>query len=177
MFWWAGVAMPIVTVVVILYARAQLKVIANQAQATLLLGLVGKWNSDKMYESIQAWVEIKTQAKIYVFSRNPGLADKEIMKKLKEHFKEIMDELQNNDYKKYSTMMRMLDFFEIVGQLVKRRYILLTDIDGLFRGPILDAGIACVSHINDRQHERALVAGLYENALFLISKIEEIRPQ
>jgi len=122
-FWWAGVAMPIATVVVILYARAQLAVIANQAQATLLLDLVDKWNSDKMHESIRVWVEIETLAITDIFSKHPGLSDKEVRKKLKEHFKNIMAELQKNGYERYRIMMRTLNFFETVGQLVKRRYI------------------------------------------------------
>jgi hypothetical protein len=52
-FWWAGVAMPIATVVV--------------------------------------WVEIETLAKTDIFSKHPGLSDKEVRKKLKEHFKYIND--------------------------------------------------------------------------------------
>jgi hypothetical protein len=36
LFWWAGVAMPIVTVGVILYARAQLVVIANQSAGNFI---------------------------------------------------------------------------------------------------------------------------------------------
>lgn len=92
LFWWAGVAMPIVTVGVILYARAQLVVIANQAQATLLLDLVEKWNSDKMYESRLAFDEEGSKAKDHIFSTHTGLADKEITKKLKEHFVVAMNE-------------------------------------------------------------------------------------
>ncbi len=86
-----------------------------------------------------------------------------------------MTELQKNGNERYRTMMRTLNFFETLGQLVKRRYVVLADIDGLFRGPILDAGVVCVSHIKDRQNERTVA--LYENALFLISEIEKICPQ
>jgi hypothetical protein len=105
------------------------------------------------------------------------LSDKEVRKKLKECFKDITTDLQKNGYERYRIMMRTLNFFETVGQLVKRRYVLLADIGGLFRGPILDAGVVCVLHINDRQNERTVAPGLYENALFLISEIEKIYPQ
>jgi hypothetical protein len=60
-FFWAGVLMPITAIGAIIYANAQVrharaqveeskkytKIIANQAQATLLLNLVDKWNSEE----------------------------------------------------------------------------------------------------------------------------------
>jgi hypothetical protein len=71
-------------------------------------------------------------------------------------------------------MLEVMSFFELGGELVKRRYVLLTDIDGLFRGPILDFGVAYVLHIQDEQQKRGVPPGYYENALFLISEIEKI---
>jgi len=85
--------MPIVTVVVILYARAQLAVIASQAQATLLLNLVDKWNSEKMHECRIIFDGVEATAKEYILSQHTGLSDKEFAKKLKEHFSVKMPEL------------------------------------------------------------------------------------
>jgi len=177
LFWWGGVAMPIVTVIVILYARAQLTVIARQAQATLLLNLVDKWNSEKMHECRIIFDEVEATAKDYILSKHSGLSDKEFAKKLKEHFSAIMPELDETESKKYSAMLQILSFFELIGEFVKRHYVLLVDIDALFRGPILDIGAAYVLHIKDEQQKRAVPPGYYENALFLISEIEKICPQ
>ena len=58
-----------------------------------MLDLVDKSNSDKMHESIRVWVEIETLAKTDIFSKHPGLSDKEVRKKLKEHFKYIIGSL------------------------------------------------------------------------------------
>ena len=54
-------------------------------------------------------------------------------------------------------MLGMLSYFEVVGRLVKRRYVLLADIDGLFRGTILDVGTAYVLHINGEQQKRGVL--------------------
>ena len=83
----------------------------------------------------------------------------------------------NTDNQKYSSMLGVLSFFELVGELVKRRYVLLADIDGLFRGTILDFGIAYALHIKDEQQKRDIPPGYYENALFLIAEIEKNCPQ
>ena len=57
LFWWAGVVLPIVTIGAIIFAAAQVReakkytdIIAQQAQATLLLNLIDKWNNDRMHE-------------------------------------------------------------------------------------------------------------------------------
>jgi hypothetical protein len=176
LFWWAGVAMPIATVVVILYARAQLTVIANQAQATLLLNLVDKWNSAQMHECRIIFDGVEAAAKEYVLSQHAGLSDKEFAKKLKEHFSVIMPELDKKESQKYSAILQILSFFELVGEFVKRHYVLLIDIDALFRGPILDIWAAYVLHIKDEQQKRSVPPGYYENALFLISEIEKNCP-
>lgn len=85
--------------------------------------------------------------------------------------------LHKADNKKYSVMLGMLSYFEVVGMLVKRRYVLLADIDGLLRGTILDVGTAYVLHINGEQQKKGVAPGYYENALFLISEIEKRWPQ
>lgn len=199
MFWWAGVALPIVTTGAIIfaavqvkYARDQLKteaehlaetkrysqITAQQAQATLLLNLVDKWNTEIMNESKQNFTEIELREKDLIFSKHKGLSDKEISRKLKEHFRLVMSDLERKDYAKYVSAMRMLNYFETVGQVVRKGYVSLSDIDGLFRGPILDVGLVFVSHIkDDKQNEKGAAPGLYENALYLISEIEKICPQ
>jgi hypothetical protein len=60
-----------------------------------------------------------------------------------------MRSLEKTDDSSYGTMLQMLSFFELVGQLVKEKYVRLNDIDSLFRGAILDIGVAYVDHIKD----------------------------
>jgi hypothetical protein len=177
LFWWGVVAMPIATAGAILYARKQLKVIANQAQATLLLDLVEKWNSESMHQSRAAFDDVEAKAKDHISSEHPGVSDKEFKNKLRLYFQTAMVELDKTDSKKYSAALGMLSFFELIGVLVKRRYVLLSDIDGLFRGTILDIGLAYELHINDEQQNKGVQPGYYENALFLISEIEKNCPK
>jgi hypothetical protein len=161
----------------LLEAKKYTDIIAQQAQATLLLNLIDKWNSDKMHQGRATFDEVEATAKGIIFPQHVGLSEKECTKKLQEHFRVTLAGIDNTDSKKYTSMLEVLSFFELVGELVKRRYVLLTDIDGLFRGPILDFGVAYVLHIKDEQQKRDVPPGYYENALFLISEIKKICPQ
>ena len=67
--------------------------------------------------------------------------------------------------------MRVVNFFEIVGQMVSRKYVSIDDIDGIFRGPILDIEMAFTKHIHERQNEKGVPQGLYANALSLFDRI------
>jgi hypothetical protein len=92
---------------------------------------------------------LKTKAKSYVYSKYGALSDNEITSKLKTYFRVSMRSLEKTDDSSYGTMLQMLSFFELVGQLVKEKYVRLNDIDSLFRGAILDIGVAYVDHIKD----------------------------
>jgi hypothetical protein len=177
-FWWAGVAMPLVTFGVILYARAQLTVIANQAQATLLLNLVDKWNSEAMLESRKLFRMKQSETKEFIFSQHVKLNDQESKTKLNERFNVVIDDLYKNDLLgDYTVLMRMMNFIETIGLLVGKGYISVADVDGLFRGPICQCVAAFKSHITSRQKEKDVTPGLCENALSLFRKIEEICPK
>ncbi|PZR92475.1 MAG: hypothetical protein DLM68_02120 [Hyphomicrobiales bacterium] len=155
LFWWAGVALAILTVVALIFAGVQAKIIAKQAKATLLLDLVDKFNSKEMFEAKKLFVDTTSKERKGIFSQYSNLPDKEVLTKLKEHLKVVMDGIHNTeDRTNYSTLMRILSFFELVGLLVRRRYISLKDIDELFRGPILEAGTAFARHIKGQNIRR-----------------------
>jgi hypothetical protein len=189
-YFWAGVVLPIITIGAIVfaalqvrYARAQLeeakrysRITSEQAQATLLLNLVEKWNSNIMHQSRVEFDKHESKAKDYVYSKYGKLSDNEQTNKLKTYFRASMRSLDKTDNASYGTMLQMLSFFELVGQLVKEGYVRLNDIDALFRGAILDIGCAYVDHIKDEQLKKGFPPGYYENALFLISEIEKICP-
>jgi hypothetical protein len=178
LFFWAGVVMPIATVLVILYARAQVKTIAKQAQATLLLDLLDKWNSEEMKKAKVIYLTIVPDIKVAKFQEHANLNDQDSMNKLKDHFKTIIDKLFNEDrLGDYVTLMQMMNFFESIGMLVKNKYIPFADMDALFRGPIIDASRLFVLHVEGRQNEKGAAPGLYENALFLFSKTEKSCPK
>lgn len=111
-FWWAGVVLPIITIGVIVFAAAQVleakkhtDIIAQQAQATLLLNLIDKWNSDKMHEGRAAFDEVEATAKGTIFPQHVGLSEKECTKKLKEHLRVTMAAIDNTESKKYTAML------------------------------------------------------------------------
>ena len=173
LFWWAGVILAILTLGMIIFAGMQANIIAKQARATFLLDVVDKFNCEKMSEAKKVFLEKTSKAKKDVFLQYAALPDKEVMTKLKEHLKIVMDGIQDTEtMTNYNSLMRIMCFFELVGLLVRQGYISLKDIDGLFRGPILEIGVAFVPHI-ESQNVKGVPSGLYENALYLVSKIEK----
>lgn len=87
-----------------------------------------------------------------------------------------MPTLDKEQGTKYVALLEMLSFFEVVGELVKKGYVQLDDIDSLFRGAIIDLGVAFEDHIKDEQNKKGFPPGYYENALFLISVVEKRCP-
>jgi hypothetical protein len=175
MFWWATILLPVVTAAAIVYARAQVAVIAKQARATLLLELVNKWNSQDMESAKLIFRGIDRASRNKVFPENSNMNDNEGLRKLEDHFSQVMknmsyDEEKANDY---HTLCRLMTFFETLGLFVNKGYVSLEDVDGLFRGPILQTGLLFTKHIHEKQQERGIYAGLYENALSLIAKIKQ----
>lgn len=89
-YFWSGTLLPIITIGAIFftaiqvnYAKKQLQITAQQAQATLLLDLVEKWNSRNMHESRVAFDQIELEAKTKVYSQYNHLSDREVTNKLK----------------------------------------------------------------------------------------------
>jgi hypothetical protein len=176
LFWWAGIMLPFVTFGAIVYARAQVTVIAKQARATLLLDLIDKWNNAEMQAAKKVFQEIDKHARDIVFAANSQLDGPATMEKLQTHLYGEITELSNKEPEKYHVLSRLMNFFETAGMLVKRGYVSIDDIDGLFRGPIIQTGLMFTVHIEEKQKEKGIPPGLYENALFLIGKLRDRCP-
>lgn len=171
-FFWSGIALPIVTLGAILYARMQVTVIAKQARATFLLDLIDKWNSADMQKAKAVFQKIDTESKAQVFPACANDNERAALEKLELHFKGALSQLAKDNPADYHVLSRLMNFFELVGMLVKRGYVSKNDVDGLFRGPILQTGAMFKLHIAEKQNEKDVAPGLYENALFLFSEIK-----
>jgi hypothetical protein len=110
MFWWAGVVLPLVTIGAIFFAAVQVRETKKQAQATLLLNLIDKWNTEKMHQGRAVFDEVETIEKRTIFTQHVGLSEKECTKKLKEHFRITMAEIDRTDSRKYTAMLDVLSF-------------------------------------------------------------------
>lgn len=182
MYFWSGVLLPFVTVGAIIYARAQVveakqntEIIAKQAKATLLLSLEEKWNSADMRAAKKCFVEKKNTVDSDIHKTNSNLNDSAIEEKKCDKFKTLLRELYRDEpFGSYTTLMSMVGFFELLGLLVKRKYVDIKDIADLFGGPILDVGRYIAPHINERKTERGVPNGLFENALYLVDETKKI---
>jgi len=85
-----------------------------------------------------------------------------------------LNELKKANDKKYFTLIDICAFFETVGYLAYKKYVLFKDIYELFGGSILVAGKFFETHIKDLQKGPPPDPKLYENFLWLL---EEVRKQ
>lgn len=184
LFFLAQTLIVLIAVAALLYARAEVHeskryaaIIARHAQATFLLKLVDEWNSAQMRRARRCFVAHSKKSQEEVFIAHHHLNDKATMDLVREHFRVQMRKLmEENISGDYSALMTMCAFFETVGLLVRQDYVAVEDIDALFRGPILDLGIYFLPHIEDRQKEKGVPSGLYENAVYLMTRIEKGHP-
>jgi hypothetical protein len=162
----------------VLHAGAQLaeakrysEIIANQAQATLLLNLVDKWNSEEMLASRRLFRARHSEIKQSINDQHRSLNDQQCTTKVNESFNALLGNLYDNDLVgDYLILMRMMGFFETVGLLVRKGYISIDDIDGLFRGPILQSVAAFELHIEIRQKDKGHSARLMRKRPFPLSR-------
>ena len=93
LYFWAGVAVPIITAVIVGLTKRQVRLIADQAQATLLMSLVDKWNSEEMVAARRLLLNNLDAARKGCFTENPMKSDAENMQLLKEHFNSTVKEM------------------------------------------------------------------------------------
>lgn len=169
--------MPIVTVGAIVYARKQVKDAKANSRAMLLLSFEEKWNSVKMREARKWYVEKLSAIECDVHKTFSNLNDSEIERQKGDKFFALMKDLRENEqFGAYANLMEIINFFELLGLLVKKNYVPLVDVYDLFGGPILHVGVYFVPHIQERRKERGVPSGLYANALYLVSEIRKIHP-
>jgi hypothetical protein len=131
LFWCAGIALPFVTVGALIYARAQVaeakkysEIIAKQAQATLLLNLVEKWNSADVLIARNNFREKQSAISNEIFTLYKLKEGTECQEKIEERWEELLDKLYSEHLSgDYAIFTKLISFFETVGLLVRNNYI------------------------------------------------------
>jgi hypothetical protein len=70
--------------------------------------------------------------------------------------------------------MSICGFFETAGLMVKRGYVPAEDLINLFGGPLGIVSTCYRAHIQERQKETGVLAGLYEHALELGAVVRSV---
>lgn len=163
----------------LIYAKGQVQAARHSNEqsldigwATLLLELDARWEGQALLDSRKIVTEIKEELTEKIGQDHPRLDDVHKAEKLGQEFGKRLAETRSGDLGKYLLIMRFCGFFETVGLMVDRGYMPLTEMDRLFRGPILTVDACFRTHISARQNETGVPVGLYEHALSLADRVK-----
>jgi hypothetical protein len=182
-FWIAQTLVAVLAIFALGYAAVQIDEAGGlrrasllQARGTFLLQLDERWDSPEMSHSWLAFHKLRTEAITEVSQGGGNLSDTAKVQRAAALFPEKLRNLRTNKPEEYAKLITvLLGFCETVGVMVKKEYVLAEDVYDLLAGPILDIGIYCKAHIKERQDEMGVLKGLFEHALYLIDRMEEIR--
>lgn len=169
--WLAQLIIVIAVIATALVARSQLKemsVFRKQRlrilNATLLMELDNRWDSTEMQASRKIFREMKDHLEETVGAANPVAGDHKRIELAKQAWSNALKEKRKNSIDEYSQLMAICGFFETVGLMVKRQYIMTEDVVDLFKGPMVNIETCFGGHIEDLGNETGMPHGLYEHA-------------
>lgn len=178
LYWWSQILLTAIAAASAYFAYGQLKNIAASrgdavhiARATFLLELDRRWDGTEMVAARKLLSKTLGEAKETVSRANHLANDGERERLVGIEFSRTLAALRSTDTDAYQALMSICGFFETAGLMVKRGYVPADDLISLFGGPLATAGTCYRSHIQDRQNETGVLAGLYEHALDLAAKV------
>lgn len=170
-FWWSQTILLGVAIAAAIIAFVELRTLGRQAKATLLLELDRRFEGPELSIARRILAQIRDQAATTVGLANPLASENARMQLMKPECGRIMSDTRANDPKTYSRVMSVLGFFETVGLMVDQEYVALSEINELFRGPILAIDLLFGDHISERERETGVPTGLYTHARKLAAQV------
>jgi hypothetical protein len=137
------------------------------ANATLLLELDHRFDSLDLKDARATFVKMRDEISKLVSDNNSLSNEVDKKNKMIDEWTRKLSDMRKNNIYEYTNLIRLGGFFETVGMMVKRQYISGDDARGLFIGPVMIFGRNFSRHIEERQNETGVAAGLFEHALFL----------
>jgi hypothetical protein len=168
--WIATVAAATVAIIGALFAGAQLLDVRRASQASLLLDLDARFDSEGLRAARDLFSSLRQDIHTIVSTNNPHANDAAKRDLICAEWRQALADLRKNDTDSYIMLIGWLGFFETLGLMVKKRYISEQDAFDLFRGPLIDIGNSFRLHIEDRSKETGVSEGLFEHALSLSAR-------
>jgi hypothetical protein len=165
--WIATVIACAVAVLAALFAGGQLVDVRRASQATLLLELDARFDSEELRDAREVFAKFREDINKAISTLNPSSNDVHKEHLVREEWKKILAEMRTQDQDNYIKLIGYIGFFETVGLMVQRRYISKKDVFSLFKGPLIDLGRSFRLHIEERSNEMGVPAGMFEHALSL----------
>ncbi|MCI0565103.1 MAG: hypothetical protein MN733_42090 [Nitrososphaera sp.] len=155
-----------------LVAAVSLRRSAKQSRATFFLSLNPLWTDLK--DARNAVIDLTdTVIEQLTKSKTGQQVDKKRLGALRGEYKKQLGqiELMPDGAQQLLNFYSYLNFFEIVGLMVRKRYVQLRDIYLLYKGPIIEIDDAFSQMIPEWQGRFNAPDGLYGNLLYLIKRV------
>jgi hypothetical protein len=165
--WICQIVLTIVAVVTAVFAAVQLWIGTRIYQATLLLELDARWDSQELRDARKLFAKMGEDITKIVSNANPLANDGAKEALLRAEWTKVLRDMRTQSEAEYLKLIGWCGFFETVGLMVKRRYISRSDIIDLFEGPLVDLDRTFRNHFEEREKEMGVPAGLFEHALLL----------
>lgn len=169
-FAWIG------TAIGALIAGESLRRSAKQARANFFLSLNPLWKDLK--EARHEIMSLSNEVMKKIGASSSVLAkDAERLQALCEEYRTRIDDIGKmagtdpDALEKLYSFYAYLNFFEMVGLMVRNRYVQIRDVYLLYKGPIIEIDYAFRFTIPQWQQRFDLPEGLYENLLYLIKRV------
>jgi len=148
----------------------QMKTIIERSHAALLPSIDDRYESEQMHEANNVVQELLVKAK----DECGALTGDTYEQRLRSCFIDYVTKLREARDPKYLTLMRLCDFFEIVGYLCRKEYLSSDDITDLYGMPLRRIYLLLLPHIKDRQKKEGFK--VYECFIELANKAKEKYP-
>lgn len=165
--WIAQVATAVIALAGVFFAGIQLRAVRLVSQATLLLELDSRFDSQELRDARNLFATMREDITKIVSGKHPLSSDDAKRTLCAEQWREILGKMRTEDEERYLKLIGWCGFFETVGMMVKKRYIAKKDVLDLFKGPLVDLDQAFRLHIEERSNETGVPKGLFEHALNL----------
>lgn len=175
----SGVALAIIAIFALLFARRQLGQMRaataaqnNQVRATVLLSLDERWESELMLAARKS-TALKQRVRTQAVKNWPADSESELRNKIGEVYANEFQTLRAGDdtaQTLYLQLFQLCGFFETVGYVSRAGYIPETDIIGLFGNAIIDTGSVFTPHIAKLLGEDGANPELYSSFLSLYQR-------
>jgi len=151
-----------------LAALASLRQRVKSARATFLLLLEERWEA--LHDSRKRMTRTLRDIEKRVFNEHSELDDQHRIARLREECQIYIVKLERENEELFRSYIEYLNFYETIGRMVKKKYVLFDDILNLYKGPILDADNLFRLHIETWQDRANVTDGLFENLIYLVDR-------
>ncbi len=164
----ATIATAVVAMCALWLAWYQLRGLARQTRATVLLTLDERWESAEVV-ALRQELEKLIRETAEEAKRRPATGRGLLTPA--DLFPDRLEKLRNDDPDTYSKLFRLCGFFETVAYVARAKYITVKDLDNLLGASISDTGKLFRNHIVRRQRETG-IPGFLEHYIWLVDEIE-----